>query len=211
MKEHYLIVANGDVEFSSVQELQMLSENRRVIALDGAANLFYKLNLLPSVAIGDFDSLSVEAEKFLRAGGVPLLSSRCQETTDLEKALGHVARNAASAVVIHGLGGRQDHGMGNVFFLKKYAARVPDLSLLTRHCRLIYREDTSEIFHVPSGSPCGFFGLPAATVTSEGLRYEMRDYRLKLGHSESIANESMGDNFRLHVRGQCLISLAAPY
>ncbi|MDR2576782.1 MAG: thiamine diphosphokinase [Puniceicoccales bacterium] len=206
--EHFLIVADGDRDFCTREILASLAEKRCVVALDGAVNFLYQLNFLPHVALGDCDSLTAESREFLRAGRVPLLRSSCQNTTDLEKGLLHAAENAAkSTVVINALGGRQDHALGNVFFLRKYFRRVPELSLLTKSNRLLCREDCSEIFSVPSGSPCGFFGFPRASVTSRGLLYEMNNYPLEIGASESVANASIGKTFNLQIRGTCLLAL----
>jgi thiamine pyrophosphokinase len=209
--QHYLILANGAADFATPVEWARLAAGRFTIALDGAANLFHRQGFLPDLALGDFDSLAPAARAFLESAAVPLLHRPCQDSTDLEKALLFIEeRNGLSTVVANGLGGRQDHALANVFYLKKYGTRLRNLSLITAHGRLLYRENCTETFRAAPDSPCGFFGLPRATVTSRGLRYEMEDYPLELGTAESVANSFLGEEISLRIAGQCLLSLPLP-
>jgi thiamine pyrophosphokinase len=100
--------------------------------------------------------------------------------------------------------------LGNIFFLKKFSGRVPELSILTLHSQIHYREDCDTNFHAPAGSPCGFFGLPVAVVSSNGLRYEMQNHALELGSTESVANSFIDGEIHLRIVGQCLISISIP-
>ncbi|MDR1435648.1 MAG: thiamine diphosphokinase [Puniceicoccales bacterium] len=204
---HFAIVANGQVDFSSGEEIAKLISGKTLIALDGAANFLRSIAVAPQICIGDFDSIDEETAVFLKKSGSITVGNSCQDTTDLEKALLYVSEAACeSAVVIHALGGRQDHAIGNVTFLKKYAKAVANLSILTAESKIFYVEDTLLSINGAHGLPCGFFGFPLATVTSVGLRYEMQNYRLELGSSESVANSFRGSQLRAIVLGQCIVS-----
>jgi thiamine pyrophosphokinase len=209
MGKHYLIVGNGNADFANREKLKPFTAGRTVIALDGAANFLRQIGIVPDLTVGDCDSLTAETAAFLAERGGELLTSPCQDTTDLEKALIHVGRTKCSSVIVlHALGGRQDHALGNIFFLKKYAQTVPNLSMLTTESRIFYLESGTATLRGAAGSPCGFFGLPRARVTSRGLRYEMRDYWLELGAAESVANSFCGEEAQLTVTGHCLAALA---
>ncbi|MDR2663980.1 MAG: thiamine diphosphokinase [Puniceicoccales bacterium] len=206
--EHFLIVADGQADFSTAERLRALAANRTLIALDGAANFLWRIGIVPNVAIGDFDSLGREARKFLEGQKTEFLPDVGQDTTDLEKALIYLGgKDCASAAVVHGLGGRPDHALGNVTFLKKYAKLVRGLSLVTDRGQIRYWEDVDVVLEAAAGAHCGFFGFPLARVTAIGLRYGMGDYHLELGVSESVANSFLGGGARLSVVGQCLAAL----
>ncbi|MDR2667523.1 MAG: thiamine diphosphokinase [Puniceicoccales bacterium] len=208
MATHYLIVANGGIDFHTAEAISTLANGRVVIALDGAANFLMAIGAVPHMCMGDCDSLSLETEALLRSRGVEIIKNQCQNTTDLEKAIIHIGKvgDCASATIIHALGGRQDHALGNISFLKKYGKLVGGLSILSWQNKTFYAEDCTLTISGEPGRSCGFFGFPMATVTSRGLRYEMLNHRLELGASESVANSFAGDEVNLEISGQCIVT-----
>ena len=207
-RQHYLIVANGPVDSATSGGVEALSSGRTVIALDGAAKFLATRGIVPNLCIGDCDSIGNKTAAFLAKCGVKLIKIEQQDDTDLEKALDYIAKknDCASATVIHAVGGRQDHSIGNISFLKKYHKRVHGLSIISDGNVIFYVEDNSISIAGTTGLSCGFFGFPSAVVTSRGLKYEMNDYCLELGIRESVANSFLGEKVHLTVCGGCIVT-----
>jgi thiamine pyrophosphokinase len=206
----WLIVANGEAKVATARDLSRWMAGRRTVALDGAACLFEKNHLLPSVLMGDFDSIDPELLDRWRHAEISLQHRGDQNYTDLEKAIRFaISFGARDIVILNALGGRMDHTLANIFFLKKYIHRDRRMVISdgTQYVECL-RNETREL-DAPAGSYCGFFGMPRATVSSTGLKYEMKNFPLRLGVQESVANEFYSDTARIVVRGTCLASYAA--
>jgi thiamine pyrophosphokinase len=206
----WLIVANGEAKISTACDLSRWMKDRRTVVLDGAARLFEKNHLFPDVLLGDFDSVDLQLlDRWKRAGITPM---RCEDQnyTDLEKAIQFaVSRDADDIVILNALGGRMDHALANIFFLKKYVQRVRRMAICdgVQYIECFHNE-TRELL-APVGSYCGFFGLPRATISSAGLKYEMKNFPIRLGGQESVANEFCAGTVRIAVHGTCLANYAA--
>jgi thiamine pyrophosphokinase len=207
---HWLIVANGEPKVSTSRDLSRWMEGRRTVALDGAAGLFEKNQLLPHVLMGDFDSIDPRLLNRWKHADVLIRHRRDQRNTDLEKAIRFAfLHGAGDIVILNALGGRMDHTLANIFFLKKYVrrGRRTVISDGTQYIECLYNE-TKEL-NAPVGSYCGFFGMPRATISSIGLKYEMRNFFVCLGGQESVANEFCSDTAKITVRGTCLANYAS--
>jgi thiamine pyrophosphokinase len=184
--------------------------DRQSIVLDGAACLLEKRHLFPSVLMGDFDSIDPHLLDRWERAGIPHMRCEDQDHTDLEKAIRFaISRGAKDIVILNALGGRMDHTLANIFFLKKYVQRSLRMVICdgTQYIECLHNE-TRELI-APAGSYCGFFGMPRATVTSKGLKYEMKNFPIRLGGQESVANEFCSNTAKIAVRGTCLASYAA--
>ncbi|MDR1437695.1 MAG: thiamine diphosphokinase [Puniceicoccales bacterium] len=201
----WLIIGNGEAKFSSRESLLQWMDGRNSIALDGAAHLLEKLSIATNALLGDFDSIGRETLHRWRAAGVPCICRGSLESTDMEKALQFAIDHGAGDIcIIHGLGGRMDHAMANVFFLKKYARRGIRIVLWDSGQCVEYFSNERSIICGHAGGHCGFFGLPNARITSRGLRYEMKNFLLDIGSAESVANQFLGGSAEIFVQGACI-------
>ena len=58
-----VIIASGDLSYTS-DIIRIIKESRLIICADGGAEHLRKLNILPHVLIGDFDSIHPEDKLF---------------------------------------------------------------------------------------------------------------------------------------------------
>lgn len=89
-----------------------------VIAADAGAKTALKFGVLPSVVIGDFDSLDEATERKLRSKGVEFIAyANEKDLTDTELALNYAVQKQAAEIVILGAieGGRIDHILAGIF------------------------------------------------------------------------------------------------
>ncbi len=114
-----IIFANGilpDLESAR----QLIQPGDSLYAADGGTRHALALGLLPSVVIGDLDSLTPDDRQRLEAGGVEIQQyPRDKDKTDLELALDycHSNRTATKSSSSARLGGRLDQTLGNLSLL----------------------------------------------------------------------------------------------
>lgn len=201
----YRILANAPLQMDYERVKDILSRGK-LIALDGIANVLKKWNLFPSTIFGDFDSISNDTKKFFEENKVEIVYAPSQDATDLEKAIALCdERNAESIEIYNALGGRTDHTFGNLSFLKKCYRKNRPIKLYNEKECLEYLEDVSLSLKGKRGDPLAVLGFSEAYATSQGLAYDMKNYFLGLGKSESISNSLAFDKASLFIRGQALV------
>ncbi|MCL2526750.1 MAG: thiamine diphosphokinase, partial [Coriobacteriia bacterium] len=92
-------------------DIGTLADYQLLVAVDGGAAWFYVQNLVPDLAVGDFDSIDPEVLAWLIDCGVERQQvSSDKDFSDLELALQLCAdRGATSAYIVGAVGGRLDH------------------------------------------------------------------------------------------------------
>jgi thiamine pyrophosphokinase len=195
----YLIVANNGLE---LPKLKFFS-GRKIIALDGAANRLVEQNIIPDFTIGDLDSLSLSVRRWLLENGKEVIESDDQDSTDLEKGILFADKKGAEDIIIcNCLGGmRLDHSIFNLRVLKKYHDERRRLRVLYEGSFAEYYPDKIIKVKGVKFDPIAVMSFPKATISSKGLRYEMKEYPIEFGDKESACNEIMSEN------GECEISI----
>jgi thiamine pyrophosphokinase len=158
------------------------------LCADGGANVARDLGLSPDAIVGDLDSISVESRHHFRK--VPIIHVPEQDRPDTEKAVEYaLARAPYEEITILGATeGRLDHVLGHVGLLRRFADRT----------RLVLEDSRGRAFlargearlDLPAGTTVSFFAIsgPAEGVTTENLRYPLRDQTLVLGELDSLSN-----------------------
>ncbi|MDP3184389.1 MAG: thiamine diphosphokinase [Anaerolineales bacterium] len=177
-----------------------------LIAADGGTRYILALGLLPSVVIGDLDSLTTDDKQRLEESGIEIRQyPRDKDDTDLALAL-HYAVEAGhrEILVVAALGGRLDQSLGNL-------ALLTDPSLAEIDVRL--DDGVEEAFFVRGrceASPRGAsrevrgragdilsllpWGGPAEGVKTEGLRWPLPGESLYPHRTRGISNEMLGES-----------------
>lgn len=106
-----LLVAGGECENASLIRAEAAATDF-ILALDGGADTCLRARIMPSLALGDLDSISEKAKKTL--GEERLIKVARQDNTDLEKGLDFAAwLKVKKAVIICAAGGRLDFTLSN--------------------------------------------------------------------------------------------------
>jgi thiamine pyrophosphokinase len=186
-----IIFANGLVpELESARHL--IQPGDILLAADGGTRHALALGFLPSVVIGDLDSLTSDDRRQLDAGGVEVQQySRDKDMTDLELALHYgVQAGHREILVVGALGGRIDQTLGNLSLLTN-----PDFGALD----IRMDDGVEEAFF--TRSRCGIYGRPGdivslipwggevAGISTEGLLWPLRSEMLFPDRTRGISNE----------------------
>jgi thiamine pyrophosphokinase len=155
-----------------------------IVAADGGADRLLRLNVEPEAVIGDFDSISQQAQSRLAGRLFPIPE---QETTDFDKALRSI--KAPFVIGIGFVGGRLDHELAVLNAL----LRQPD-----QRCLLISPKDVTFVaplemhLDLPRGSRFSLFPMGAVSGESEGLRWPIRGVPFAPDAAIGTSNEVIG-------------------
>jgi thiamine pyrophosphokinase len=187
-----------------------ISPDDYLICADRGADWAYRLGFRPSAVVGDFDSVSDEAKEFFRDGGclfIPYPAEKDQ--TDTEIAIDHALEMGAREIVLTcALGGRVDHEIGNVYLLEKLAKRGVKSKIVSK-MQTVSLIDGSAEFRMSEGRTLSLFSLTdeAIGITTEGLKYPLRNGRLVRGTSLGISNELAADRAYVELKSGRLLAV----
>jgi thiamine pyrophosphokinase len=168
-----------------------LMEASVLICADSGANFLFQYDIVPDYLIGDFDSINPEALKYFYSSKSSVEKYPVEkDDTDTQLALLKAVELNASTIVFLGCtGSRLDHTFGNLGLL---------LQCINLGIKAYIRDDKNticlsdkplEIF----GKANEYFSLLAYgsdidNLTIHGSKYNLNNYRLRLGSSLTISN-----------------------
>lgn len=211
----YIIVANGP--FLVREIIEEAIQNKIIIALDGAADKLRRINVVPHIILGDFDSISTESQAYwgiretfddmtntsLPYTGnhsVTIVPAKDQDNTDLVKAIRYCDKKGATNItLICAAGGRDDHYEGVKMALNTEYSPHRVITLHTEQQSLRYAKDETIVINGKRGDYCGVIATNTGTCSSVGLEYECS------AHAESICNRLKRSSATLVIKGSALL------
>lgn len=202
--DQILIIGNGAP--ISRKRLLSLGKKRFLLALDGAAELCRKGKFSPHLILGDFDGISKPTRKYFESRGVALVYAPDQNFSDMEKALQFcLSEKSKSVWITCALGLRTDHTLANLSFLKKYSSPSCELVLFSETEEIRFVRNRKVVLTGVRGATVSLLGFPAARISSHGLQYEMKEYPVVHGRSESLSNQMTRRKAVVDVQGEALL------
>jgi len=203
-----LVFAGGDPVPAAVEA--RLPVEALVIGADSGIEHAHGLGRRIDIAVGDFDSVSVEALATAEAAGAQVIRYPVdKDATDLELALDvAAARGVERITVVGGHGGRFDHYLANALLLG--SARFAGLEIdgwfgeahvivVRRQARLVGRAGSVVTLLATNG--------PARGVTTTGLRFPLHEAVLLPGSTLGVSNELVGAEAEVSVSGGTVLSI----
>ncbi len=191
-----LVIANGELPSAAlVQELARRAD--LVVAADGAGLRAISFGWPLSAVVGDLDSLDPGVRRAL--GDTLVVEIPDPDRTDLEKAVQWAVDRGCTEVDVVGFGGgRADHALANYSVLLTFRGRA-----LVRLRDDLFTVSLVEKEATITGEPGTVVSLIAIGrcegVTTEGLRWELRDATLSFS-ALGIHNEVRRSPARVRVR-----------
>lgn len=199
--QRIIIFANGSLpDLNKARNL--LQKDDFIICADGGTHHALALGLMPSLVIGDMDSIQKDAWQLLEKAGVKIeLFPRDKNETDLELAIDHAVNlNPNQIIIIAALGGRLDQTLGNI-------ALLTDIRLSTINIRL--DDGAEEIFicrdqvevHGGSGDIVSLipWSNPVHGIQTQGLRWALESETLYPERTRGISNEMLSETAGIKV------------
>ena len=184
------LVLNG--ESPSRHDLEQLEDCQEIVCADGAARHLLKANKIPSVIVGDLDSLDPEVYKWVDAMSIPLeRHPRDKDYTDGELALQAALKHEPDQlVIIGGHGGRSSMFMANLKILRRAHDAGVDATMMGRGETLRY-VDEGEDLDLSDLHGATFNVLPIggdAVVTIQGAQFEGERIELRGASARGVSN-----------------------
>jgi thiamine pyrophosphokinase len=193
--KNVLIVGGGPITLAQLKfELELKPE--LIIAADRGGAYLKELAVLPTVLIGDFDSLPPETHQSIVAAGVEVKAfAVTKDYTDLELAVDLALERGATRInILGGLGGRIDHTLGNIGLLLKALDQDVEAHLLDPgHDILVIREGMTLKKRLGWAVSLIPLSLKASGITTKGLAYKLDNADLLFQSTRGIHNEFMAE------------------
>src|SRR5256886_11715769 len=187
-----VVVAHGDVLPS---DRAVIAAKDSLVAAEGGGLPPERGKLPPHLIVGDMDSLGdAGVERFARQGIAVAKFSAAKDESDLELAVAQaIAAGATEIVLLGALGGeRLDHETANLLLLADPGYDGVRLEARRGALRIrAVRGEGSLSLAGPVGALVTLLPVNgnADGVTTEGLRYPLRNETLRFGRARGLSNE----------------------
>jgi len=187
-----------------------------VVAADGGARHAAGLGVRIDRWVGDGDSLPAAELEALRAAGIPVdLVAAEKDETDTELALrAAVDADATDIVILGAFGGpRLDHALANAALLAHPAITGRAAQLLDRGSRIrLVRGPATLALDGRPGDLVSLipFGVDAAGVTTDGLRFPLQRETLVLGTARGVSNIRVGERASVALESGAILVVETP-
>ena len=196
-----VILADGDYPSHAVA-CGVLETARFVACCDGAVDAYVARGGVPSVIVGDGDSISVANKE--RFGDI-LIKIDDQETNDLTKTVKQLMERGMKRIAIVGATGkREDHTLGNISLLLEYMAMGAEVRMYTDYGVFVPMSGDAW-FESFARRQVSIFNFDAKGMSAEGLDYELSDFT---SWWQGTLNQCSGISFGIKAKGRYIVFLS---
>ena len=191
----------------SVQRDQLKEDYDLIFGVDGGTEFLYRLFLVPTHIIGDFDSIkSSTKERAKRDGARVLAFDEDKDETDLEIALKTAKEFQADSITIVGGEGKDlDHLFSNLLCISSFNDKEVTKWITKTECIIfsdqkIYDAEENKIFSI----------LPLTdlkNLTIKGSKWDIEDETIPYGSSKTLRNVATRNTLEVHCKSGkfCLV------
>lgn len=199
-----LLICNGEMAARPVIDA-LAAQAGIIVCADGGANAARRVDLVPQVNIGDFDSIDAATRAHYERAGVSMMHLERQDDTDFEKALGLLRLQRVKTVAVLGVTGKLlDHTLGNFSIILRHVDTFR-IVLFDPHYRVDVIDRPTR-FTARPGDRISIVPLaPAHGVRYDGLRYPFEGETLAFGLAEGTCNEAVGEEFTITIQSGVLL------
>jgi len=179
----------------STNKLKPDNRKAALIAIDGAANHLFEINLIPDIIIGDLDSYE---NKFNKTQ-VEVIQIENQEQSDLEKAFYYCQSKKYRKILMLGtMGGEVDHILNNFSIIKKFANTFELTLINDKNIGLVLKTNLYQ-FYSKKNQKISLIPLTKAILSTKGLKWELDNEVLEFGIREGARNISISEEFQINI------------
>lgn len=169
------------------------------VGVDKGVFYLLKRDFIPSIAFGDFDSVSPEELTYIQSNVKELRRYQPEkDETDMELALNWSLKQDPEEIRLFGAtGGRLDHMLANVQLLipPLLQGNLVDIQLFDRHNHLSVKSPGT--YKVAKNSKKYISFIPVtmdvANLTLEGFKYPLKNRHISIGSTLCISNELISE------------------
>ncbi|MBT3322151.1 MAG: thiamine diphosphokinase [Anaerolineae bacterium] len=202
MPKRALLFINGDLPNRDAAR-KIIQDDDFIIAVDGGTRHALNLGLVPSVIIGDLDSVDLTGLDETKIIQYPA----DKDETDLELALEYAINAGYEQIrLIGALGGRLDQTLGNLSLLTDESYAGVDLRIDDGVEEAFFICDQAQI-HVRIGDLVSLipWGNPVTGICTEGLRWQLSNESLYPHKTRGISNEAIAALIHIQIEDGLLL------
>ena len=207
----YVIIAGGTIELDFLKDF--LSQRQRdemyIIACDKGYEACEKLDIIPNLLVGDFDSAGEGAVERALSSGIEIKRlNPIKDDTDVEAALVIAMDRAASdetIFILGGTGSRIDHVFGNIALVAMGIKNDRYVVMMDSHNAIsVIRPNTVHLVDKQPGLYVSIFPYmgPVTGVTMEGFKYPLTDATIEGFNTLTVSNEVVADEGKIWFEGE---------
>ena len=189
MEKPVVLVANGQRP-SHPKIIQIIKDAEKIICIDNGYEIIKDLKIIPSVIIGDLDSVNLnEVDQ-----SVEIIKREDQNLSDLEKALNYCIEKGFSKVyLLASTGLRDDHNLANLILIIDFIEKINVIILSDKY--EIEAVKGKKQYKSKKNTQISIISINEGNkITTGGLKYNLKDEVLK-SRSHGISNSTIEDNF----------------
>lgn len=191
----------------SVKEIKKLIDSidyQYVICADGGYDIAKKVDIIPDLIVGDFDSSNFKIPDDIKTVIVPVE----KDDTDLQLALSIAKEKGAKSItVIGGIGGRVDHTFGNVQNIVHYSEDGTDIIMLDPFQSITVQRPGTKVYRGDKNTKFSVFAHSAEVtgITYKGAYYPLDNHTITNSFPLGISNEFLDTEIEVTTKSGILI------
>jgi len=206
-----IIFANGVL--NNIQDIhEIILPDDLIIAADGGTTHCRELGIIPSIIVGDLDSIKPDYLSSLQKSDTEIISYPAnKDHADLELAIRKAIELGCDEILVLGsLGGRWDMTIANLLlpalsdFSKasiRFIDEYQEIILLRGEGELTFKGKMGDIVSLVP------LGKDAEGVTLQGLEYPLKDDVLKFAATRGISNVLLEDTATVYLKKGLLLCI----
>jgi len=207
MPKRAIIFINGDLPNLNAART-IIQDDDFIIAADGGTRHALALGLLPSVVIGDLDSLDSANHRVLEENSVEIIQyPQDKDETDLELALAYAIDAGYKQIrLLAALGGRLDQTLGNLSLLTDESLAALDVRADDGTEEVFFARNQAQI-HGCIGEIISLipWGGDVKILRTKGLRWSLQNETLYADKTRGISNEMIADVAQIQIESGLLL------
>ena len=207
MPKRAIIFINGELPNPDAARA-LIHDDDYIIAADGGTRHALNLGLVPSVVIGDLDSVDPVNRRTLEKKGVEIIQYPMdKDETDLELALLHAREHGFERILLVGaLGGRFDQTLGNLSLLTDPTWDGIDVRMDDGTEEAFFARNQAEV-EGRSGDIVSLipWGNDVTVLRTEGLRWFLKNETLHACQTRGISNELTAEKASIKIESGLLL------
>ena len=198
-----VIFANGVL--NNIQDIHdIILPDDLIIAADGGTTHCRALNIIPSIIVGDLDSIKPDYLSSLQKSDTEIISYPVnKDQTDLDLAIRKAIEMGYDEILVLGaLGARWDMTIANLLLPALSEFSKVAIRLIDGHQEIILLKGRGELtFKDKKGDMLSLIplGQDAYGVTLRGLEYPLKDDVLRFGATRGISNVFVEDTASVYL------------
>ena len=208
-----IIVTGGDIDLSLLENY--IAENKEdvIISVDAAITKLEKINVIPHIMVGDFDTLSDDErlKKYTDLSVEIVKHDPVKDFSDSELAVDRAIGEGIRKIAVFGaLGKRFDHAFANILILQKYKKLGANITIYDRYNKIYVISNHFTLEREKLwGKYISFFSLEGKNFMEklEGVKYPIENKIIDNIATPSlyISNEIKDDKLEAAFSGDLLV------